>query len=245
MSVLAKGVNRRIGRAMHTYDMLRDGDRVLIAVSGGVDSLVLAWLLLYWRRKAPIDYEVLAVHIDNGFGNVEHRQVAAQLDRLAVPYRVESTDFGRQALAAEDGRSTCYHCARQRRHRLFELARSEGFNKIALGHHKDDIIETFFLNLLYGGNLSTMVPKQEFFSGRLALIRPLAYLEKDEIRAIAAALAIAPVKNPCPEDRRSKRQEARRLVQSLYRLDSRAKANIFAALANIREGYLLRPAGTG
>jgi len=228
---------------MHMYDMLRHGDRVLVAVSGGVDSLVLAWLLDSWRRKAPIDYELLAVHLDMGFGAAgSDCPVALQLERLAVPYLIERTDFGARALAAENGKSACYHCSRQRRTRLFDLARERKMTKIAFGHQKDDILETFFLNLLYSGNISTMVPKQELFAGSLSIIRPLAFIEKEEIFRIAASLDIKPAKNPCALDGSSKRQEVRKMLSSLYQANPKAKANIFAALGNIRHDYLLNTA---
>jgi len=239
--MLKKSVNHRIGLALHTYEMLADGDRLMLAVSGGIDSLVLVWLLRFWSRKAPIDYDLLAIHLDMGFGDKEAGLVATQLDRLGLPYLIEKTDFGRRALEAEEGRSACYHCARQRRNRLFELAREKGCNKIAMGHHQEDIIETFFLNLLWAGNLSTMVPKQELFGGRLALIRPMAYLEKSEILEIGASLGIEPVANPCPLAVESKRMQIRALLEeSIYSLDPAAKATIFNALANPRPDYLLK-----
>ncbi len=239
MKVLSKSVNHRIGQAMHRYDMLADGDRVLIAVSGGVDSLVLAWLLNFWRRKAPINYEILAVYIDNGFDSQMGKKVEEQLQEIDVPYQIERTDFWEKAAVAEEGKSICYHCARLRRNRLFAIAEQENFNKMAFGHHKDDIIETFFINLLYAGNISTMIPNQKLFNGKLHLIRPMAFLEKEEIIHIADTLAIRPVKNPCPQDEDSKRQEARKIAASLSALAPNAKSNIFAALANIREDYLL------
>ncbi|NTV14699.1 MAG: hypothetical protein HGA96_12335 [Desulfobulbaceae bacterium] len=225
--------------------MLADGDRVLLAVSGGIDSLVLVKILQYWRTKAPIDYQLLAVHLDMGFGSDEAEQVAAKLARLKVDYLIEKTDFGRRALEAADGRSGCFYCARQRRSRLFALAEEKGCNKLAMGHHQEDIIETFFLNLLYGGNLSTMVPKQEFFGGKLALIRPLAFLTKTDIRVLGNNLDLSPVANPCPLSGQSKRQEIRDLLEkSIYSLDSSTRATIFTALANVRPDYLLKnPAG--
>jgi tRNA 2-thiocytidine biosynthesis protein TtcA len=224
--------------------MLADGDQVMIAVSGGIDSLVLSWVLNHWRQKAPIQYNLLAVHIDNGFEPPEDSQpcaelVARQLEKLSIPFLIEKTDFGPRALAAEDGRSVCYHCAKQRRNRLFELAGEKNFNKIAFGHHKDDILETFFLNLLYSGNLSTMTPNQKLFNGAISIIRPLAFLEKEEIIAMGKTLDIEPVKNPCPHDDSSKRQTARRLVEDISAKDPSFKASIFTALGNIREGYLL------
>jgi tRNA 2-thiocytidine biosynthesis protein TtcA len=239
MGVLSKPVNRRIGQAMHDYSMLADGDQVLIAVSGGVDSLVLTWILDYWQHKAPIRYGLLAVYIDNGFDISTSDTITKQLEKINVPFLIKKTDFWEKAAVAEEGKSVCYHCARLRRNLLFSIAEQKGFNKIAFGHHKDDILETFFINLLYAGNLSTMVPKQELFEGCLNIIRPLAYLEKKEIEDIAEKASIMPVKNPCPKDNDSKRQEVRKVLASLCGLDPKIKSNIFAALSNIRQGYLL------
>lgn len=243
--MLDKSLNHRIGQAMHTYGMLADGDRVMVAVSGGIDSLVLVRILQLWRAKAPIDYQLLAVHLDMGFGSDEAELVKARLAGLEVDYLVEQTDIGRRALAAEDGRSGCFHCARQRRNRLFALAREHGCRKLAMGHHQEDIIETFFLNLLYGGNLSTMVPRQDLFAGRLALIRPLAFLTKAEIRDLGDQFGLCPVANPCPLSGASKRQEIRDLLEkSIYGLEPSTRATIFTALGNVRPDYLLRkPAG--
>lgn len=240
---LSSPVNQKIGRALHEFSMLSHGDRVMVAVSGGVDSLVLAWLLPYWRKKAPIDYEILAVHIDNGFAEPTGDRVAAQLERLGVPCRIEQTDFGPRAEAAEDGRSVCYHCSRQRRTRLFSLAQELGMNKIAFGHHRDDLLETFLINVMFGGNISTMMPRQDLFSGRLAIIRPMAFIEKDDIVDLASTLGVFPVKNPCAHDSDSRRQDARRILAHAAALDSRVKSNMFNALRNVRHDYL--PAGTG
>ena len=239
MGVLRKAVNRKIGRAMHDYAMLADDDRVLVAVSGGIDSLVLTWTLQFWQQKAPIRYDIFAVYIDNGFDSGTGLKVEKQIKNIGVPYRIEKTDFRQRAIAAENGKSICYHCARLRRNLLFATAEEQGFNKIAFGHHKDDILETFFINLLYAGNLSTMVPNQELFDGRLNIIRPMAYLDKDDIREIAARADIIPVKNPCPQDEDSKRQNARKAVAWLSELDPKVKSNMFAALSNIRKEYLL------
>lgn len=240
MRQLPKNINRLIGQAMHDYAMLADGDRVLIGVSGGVDSLLLSWLLHNWQKKAPIDYELLAVHLDNGFGTNEHLAVEQQLHNIGIPYLIAHTTYGKDSYH-ENPDNACFNCARLRRNHLFEMAREQGFTRVSLGHHKDDIIETFFLNMLYGGNISTMSPKQELFTGRLAIIRPLAYLTKKQVIEMAAQVNLRPVKNPCPMAEYSKREEVRGLLATLYQHNPLFRSNIFSALANVRPDYLLNP----
>jgi tRNA 2-thiocytidine biosynthesis protein TtcA len=232
-------VNRRIGQAMHDYSMLADGDQVLVAVSGGIDSLVLAWILKFWQKKAPIDYGLKAVVIDNEFWRL-HPDVAKPTDRIAgelARIGIDCTVERAWNLAEEE--RTCFRCARNRRSQLFDIARRHGITKIALGHHKDDLVETFFLNLLYSGNISTMVPKQELFEGKLALIRPMAYLAKTEVQTIAEAVGIEPVDNLCPLAGNTRRERVRGILAGIYENEPLARASIFSALANVREGYLL------
>lgn len=224
---------------MHDYDMLDDGDRVLLALSGGVDSLALAWTLSFWQRKAPISYTLHAITVDHEFwkeheGAVSpHASIGSQVTPLGIAYRVE------RAWDMTDENRSCYQCARNRRSQLFDLARQGGYNKVALGHHKDDLIETLFLNMLYSGNISTMLPKQQLFEGRLSIIRPLAYLEKDEVIQIADSHGMKPVANLCPLAKDTRREKVRTILAEIYQREPDAKRSIFAALANVREGYLL------
>jgi tRNA 2-thiocytidine biosynthesis protein TtcA len=238
-NILSGQVNRRIGRALCEHSMLDDGDHVLVAVSGGIDSMVLAWVLRMWQDKAPINYSLRAVTIDTGFHLPEQslRQpgisIETLMERLDIPYSVVKGEMSNQ----ED--RTCFSCARQRRNRLFELAREYGCNKIALGHHKDDLIETLLLNILYSGNISTMIPRQDLFNGRLSLIRPLAYLEKDDVSRIAERLGIIPVDNLCPLSGDTRRETVRRILAGIYHDVPKAKSSIFSAMGNVRKEYLL------
>lgn len=248
---LPRDVNRRIGRAMHEYRMLADGDRVLVAVSGGIDSLVLLAMLVHWRAKAPIEYQLHPVHVDmepgaNGPGPAAC-QVAAMVRPLglevcilAAQYRPTSAEI---AAAEHSGRDLCFSCARSRRTQLFAHAREEHCNKLALGHHRDDIIETFLLNLTCAGNISTMIPLQALFSGRLSLIRPLAYLDKAEVESLGREAGLTPVRSSCPLSERTRRRDINHLAEQIYQQIPGAKEHIFAALGNIRFDYLLKQSG--
>ncbi|MBU0946478.1 MAG: tRNA 2-thiocytidine biosynthesis protein TtcA [Proteobacteria bacterium] len=224
---------------MHDYSMLADNDRVLVAVSGGIDSLLLAWLLKHWQRKAPIGYSLHCVHVDMGIWNKEMGiadpliQVREQIEKIGLSLEVETS------LPLSDGSRTCFSCSKLRRKQLFDLARRSKCNKIAFGHHKDDLLETLFLNMLYSGNISTMVPRQELFAGKLSVIRPLAYVEKEEVEVMAKAVGLRPVANLCPLAGDTRREEVKEMLQELYKKIPGAKASLFAALGNVRQEYLL------
>ena len=224
---------------MHDYSMLGDGDRVMIGVSGGVDSLALAWVLNMWQEKAPIRFELAVQIIDHGFWRSHEGAVGPevaigrQLERFSIEYTVD------QAWELSEESRTCYQCARNRRSQLFALARDRGFNKIALGHHKDDLIETFFLNIFYSGNISTMLPRQVLFEGDLSIIRPFAYIEKKELVEMSKELELTPIRNFCPLADDTHREKVRVLLDSLYREEPGVKRSIFAALANVRQEYML------
>jgi tRNA 2-thiocytidine biosynthesis protein TtcA len=230
-----------VGRAVRYYDLIADGDRIAVAVSGGKDSLCLLYLLKERLRWVPISYELAAIHLDLGFEGSQPEKVGTFCRELGVPFHLEQTDFGLRAHGPLNRENPCFLCAWLRRKRLFELSRCLNFTKLALGHNKDDIIETLFLNLCYSGEMATMVPKQPLFGGRLTLIRPLALLEERQIAKFSLTRGFPEIENPCPSSRGSLRREIKTLLNGLYANNSKIKGNIFRAMSNVRLDYMLPP----
>ncbi len=234
-----KLLNRDVGKALHKYDMISDGDRIVIGLSGGKDSLTLLWALNERLARIPINYTLFAVYIDPGFENGYSRELHDFCTQQGFHLRVEYTDFGILAHSSENRENPCFLCSRRRRQRLFEIADELHCTKLALGHHKDDIIETLFLNLCYAGEMSTMHPCQPFFKGKFTVIRPLAFVDENLIRKFACEREFPAFVNPCPTARTSKRQEIKTFLQQLYRGNRKVKGNIFRAMQNVNPTYLL------
>jgi tRNA 2-thiocytidine biosynthesis protein TtcA len=219
--------------------MIADGEKLAVGLSGGKDSLALIWILKNRIRHIPVNYELTAVYIDPGFKGGFARELVAHCEKLGIELIVEHTDHGLVAHSAENRENPCFLCSRLRRKRLFEIAEGIGAKKIALGHHKDDIIETLFLNMFYSGEISTMSPRQEFFKGAMTIIRPLAFLDEDIIRKFSELMAFPVFVNPCPSARRSKRHAIKKMLTQLYRSNRKIRGNIFRALHHVRLDYLL------
>lgn len=235
-----KNINRALGKALHDYDMIREGDRIAVGLSGGADSLTLLWLLTERRPRIRVHYDLYAIYVDPGFESGAADALTPFCERLGIPLRVEWTDYGLQGHSPANRENPCFLCARLRRKRLFEVADELGCGTLALGHNKDDVIETLFLNMCYAGEISTMRPEQELFKGRFRLIRPLAYAESGLIRRFARDFNLPVTANPCPSAERSQRAEIKALLADLYRRNSKIKGNIFRALRHVRTDYLLK-----
>ncbi|HUV78347.1 MAG TPA: ATP-binding protein [Desulfobacterales bacterium] len=235
-----KVLKRNIGKALYRYDMISDGDRILVGLSGGKDSFTLMWMLNERLKRIPINYELSAVYIDPGFEEGFGEPLAEYWNRTGLELKIEHTDYGILAHSSQNRENPCFLCSRLRRKRLFEIADELGCNKLALGHNKDDIIETLFLNICYAGEISTMLPSQSFFQERFTLIRPLAFVDEDVIRRFAKEKGCPDFINPCPSAKISKRQEIKRLLQQLYTSNRKVKGNIFRAMSNVKTDYLLK-----
>ncbi len=225
---------------MHRYGMILDGDRIVVGLSGGKDSQTLFWLLNERQKRVPLHYELFAVYIDPGFENGFGDALKDYYSKQGLKLIVEQTDYGVRAHSSENRENPCFLCSRLRRKRLFEIAHELGCNKVALGHNKDDIIETLFLNICYAGEISTMVPLQSLFKGLITLIRPLAFVDEEIIQRFVKEKDLSVFNNPCPSADHSKRNDIKTLLSGLYKTNRKIKGNIFRAMSNVRNDYLLK-----
>ena len=236
-----RAMRRAIGQAIHHYDMISDGDRIAIGLSGGKDSLTLLWSFHERLSRIPIHYTFIAVHIDLGFEGSPWPSLEAYCRENGFPFQVEHTDYGVRAHSEENRENPCFLCARLRRKRLFEVADELHCNKLALGHNMDDIIETLFLNMCYSGEIATMVPRQSFFKGKLEVIRPLAHVEEQALEQFAKDHRFPRFSNPCPTAKTSKRSEIKAMLNHLYETNKKIKGNLFRSMSHVNWEYLLKP----
>ena len=229
-------ISKRIGRAIADYGMLADGDKIAVAVSGGKDSLTLLRILDARRKFVPIKYELLAVHIDLGYPCMHPKTLAEYFKSQGIDYHIEKVDILKGKTRKD---ISCFWCSWNRRKAIFQTADRFGCNKVALGHHKDDIVETILLNLFFHGEISAMSPKQELFNGKIVIIRPLVYVEEDLIRRFAKMAGFPHEKCACPNSITSKRTKITDMLQELEKACPDVKTNIFRSIKRIKKDYLL------
>jgi len=236
-----QAIRRQVGKALHKYDMISDGEKIAVGMSGGKDSLTLMYALTERLARIPITYELFAIYIDPGFENGFAEGLKKYCREMGYCLRVEHTDHGIVAHSEENRENPCFLCSRLRRKRLFEIADELGCRKLALGHHKDDIIETLFMNMCYAGEISTMVPSQSLFNKAFDIIRPLSHTDEETIERFARGKGFPEFENPCPTAGVSKRQEVKTMLSRLYRSNRKIKGNIFRAMSHVKPDYLLKP----
>jgi tRNA 2-thiocytidine biosynthesis protein TtcA len=229
-------ISKRVGKAITDYQMLADGDKIAVAVSGGKDSLTLLRVLNDRRKFVPIKYELLAVHIDLGYPCSYAKPLEKYFKKIRVDYHIEKVDIIKKTKRRD---ISCFWCSWNRRKALFEAADRFRCNKVALGHHKDDIVETILLNLFFNGEISAMSPKQELFKGKIIVIRPLAYVEEDMIRRFAKEAEFPYEKCVCPNSIASNRRKIANIISDLKKVCPDVKTNIFRSIKRIKEQYLL------
>ena len=220
----------QVRKCIRDYQMLSPGDRVAVGVSGGKDSLALLRLLAELRDHSAVPFELLAVTLDMGYEEMDFSPVADLCARLQVPYTLRRTQIREIVFDIRKEENPCALCAKLRRGILNETAVALGANKVALGHHYDDTVETFALSLIYEGRISCFQPVTYLDRTGLTLIRPMLYLHEKTIRNFAERENLPVVHNPCPADKNTKREDVKAL---LYELEGRypgLKDNIFGGL---------------
>lgn len=231
-------ISKRIGKAIADYDMISEGDKILIALSGGKDSLTLLHMLLARKSWAPVKYEITVGHIVSDY-RCSSTLPLDSLQEITCRYGIDLKVKHIEILGnAKEKRPSCFWCAWNRRKALFEMADENGCNKVAMGHHLDDIVETNLLNLFFNGEISTMNPVQEMFKGKLYIIRPLVYVEEHVIRrfALEEGLLNKPMSCEGPADRN--RKYVKEMLRSLGRINPDVKWNILNSTKRIKKEYL-------
>ena len=227
-------------KAVLDYKMIEEGDRILIGVSGGADSFALLELLASPMIYVP-RFSFIPVNIDMGFDPVynAYNELVKYFRENNYPFVIEKTDIGNLAHSDFNKKNPCFLCSRLRRKRIFEIADAEGCNKIAFAHHRDDIIETLLINMFYGREISTMMPNQTIFGGKLHIIRPLAYLREELVKKYSKERQFPTVKNDCPTSKTSKRVYIKNLLNELERDNKQIRDNIYKAMSHVKPDYLL------
>jgi tRNA 2-thiocytidine biosynthesis protein TtcA len=238
---LRKRLLRFTGKAISDFNMIEDGDKVMVCLSGGKDSYTLLDLLLTLRERAPIRFEIVAVNLDQKQPGFPADVLPDYLRSRAVPFHIETQDtYSIVTRLIPAGKTMCSLCSRLRRGILYRVASELGATKIALGHHRDDILGTFFLNLFYGGRMKAMPPKLVSDDGRHIVIRPLAYVKEEDIARYAQerAFPIIPC-NLCGSQDNLKRKEVRRLLAEWDKRFPGRVENTFNALSRVIPSHLM------
>ncbi|MDR2010515.1 MAG: tRNA 2-thiocytidine(32) synthetase TtcA [Bacteroidales bacterium] len=227
----------KIGKAIKEYDLIHEGDRIMIGVSGGKDSMTLLSVLATRRRFSNIKYDIVAVHIDveNVPYSIDQEYIAGFCKEYDIDFVVEkiTVDFEK-----DPGKSHCFVCSWHRRKRLFELTKIYNCNKLALGHHLDDAIETLIINMCYHGSISSMPATLKMFNGRIDLIRPLILLTNQEIRKFAVTMGFPSEKEVCPYEDKTKRTQAGEIIREMEKRFKPARKSIFKSMQKIFVEYL-------
>jgi tRNA 2-thiocytidine biosynthesis protein TtcA len=237
---LARRLRRQVGQAIADFSMIEAGDKLMVCLSGGKDSYSLLDILIQLKAKAPVSFELVAVNLDQKQPDFPAHVLPAYLQSLGIDYHViEQDTYSVVTRVIPAGKTMCSLCSRMRRGALYKWAGDNGITKIALGHHRDDILGTFFLNMFYQGSLKAMPPKLRSDDGKHTVIRPLAYCREDDIAAYAAErqFPIIPC-NLCGSQENLQRKAVRRMLDDWERQFPGRAETIFRALGNVAPSQL-------
>ena len=221
-----------IRRAVAEYDMISEGDKIAVGISGGKDSVALLAGLVKYRSYADFNFEIVAVTLDPCFNNVEtdYSPIKELCDELGVEYYIKRTEIGNIIFDIRKETNPCSLCARMRRGALHDITKELGCNKIALGHHYDDAVETFFLNLFQEGRIGCFSPVTYLSRKDITMIRPLVMTEEYDIKSAVKRLGLPVVKSKCPVDGITKRQETKEWIKMMEKKDRKFKTKIYGAM---------------
>ena len=238
---LSKRLMREAGRAIADYNMIEDGDKVMVCLSGGKDSYGMLDILMTLRQRAPIHFDIIAVNLDQKQPGFPEEVLPRYLESINIPFHIETRDtYSIVKKLIPEGKTTCSLCSRLRRGILYRVASELGATKIALGHHRDDILATFFLNLFHGGKMKAMPPKLVSDDGRHTVIRPLCYITEKDLIDYAAwkQFPIIPC-NLCGSQENLQRREVGIMLSEWEKKSPGKVWNIFRALSNITPSHLM------
>jgi tRNA 2-thiocytidine biosynthesis protein TtcA len=238
---LAKRLRRLVGQAIADFSMIEAGDKVMVCLSGGKDSYAMLDLLMRLRDKSPVPFELVAVNLDQRHPGFPEHVLPAYLTGLGIPFRIEVQDTHSVVKRViPEGKTMCSLCSRLRRGALYRVAGELGANRIALGHHRDDILETFFLNLFHGGKLKTMPPKLVSDDGKYVVIRPLAYVQECDLEAYSALLAFPIIPcDLCGSQEQLQRKQVKAMLRDWEKQHPGRIESIFSALSSVTPSHLL------
>jgi len=237
--IKAKRILSHLRRAVDTYKMIDDGDKIAVGVSAGKDSLTLLYGLSRLREFYPKKFDITAITIDCGFDNIDFAEIKILCENLNVEYHIIPVNIKYIVFDVRKEKNPCSLCSKLRHGALNKAAKNLGCNKVALAHHLDDSVETFMLNLIYESRLSSFSPVTYLDRSDLTLIRPLIYAPEKEIKSFVKNINLPVVKNPCPVDKHTKREEVKTLLGDLSRKYRNFKYNIFSAIEKAEiDGYV-------
>jgi len=232
-----KRVFRKIGQANKSYNLINENDKILVAVSGGVDSFVMLETLASRLKHLPINYTIHAIHvvIENLPIQTDTKLITEQCKTLGIPLHIEKASILKEE---SNKKSTCFPCSWNRRKTIFKKAKELGFNKVAMGHHLDDALETLMMNTVHHAEISAIPPKLFMVKGNIEIIRPLILLTEEEVKAYAELRNIRSAEEQCPFEGESKRKTFKEIIKKIGNMHEEAKINMFNSMTNIIPEYL-------
>lgn len=225
-----KRVLSYVRRAADDYEMIHAGDKIAVGVSAGKDSLTLLCALAELRRFYPKPFELCAITVDMGFEGADFSEIQRLCDNLGVPYHLVPTEISKIVFEVRQEKNPCSLCAKMRRGALYRAAKELGCTSVALGHHFDDVVETFMLNLFYEGRLGCFQPVTYLSNTDIYMIRPMIYMPEKDVRYFAAKAELPVMKSPCPADGNTEREAMKQLLARLERENRGLRYRIFGAI---------------